>query len=140
MKTGIQYGASAATPAEARSDAAVITFQNVKAGSAWTSVDTSRAAGYRGDGGIYCAAPILDPTEALGDIMRVEFWAIGINCCDDFGSFTCDASREFPGGGTGVVMKEGGMPCIGCHAEQFRLAAAKAAGVNRMVSAPGALF
>lgn len=139
LQTGRKLGATAGTPAPARSDAAVINFATVKNGTAWTSVDATRAAGYR-HGDIYCAAPILDPKVALGDIMRVEFWAIGINCCDDFGSFTCDASREFPGGGTGVVMKEGGMPCIGCHAEQFRLAAAKAAGVNRMVSAPGALF
>jgi len=139
MQTGRKLGATAGTPAPARSDAAVISFATVKNGTAWTSVDATRAAGYRA-GDIYCAAPILDPKVALGDIMRVEFWAIGINCCDDFGSFTCDQSRELLGGGTGVVMKEGGMPCIGCHAEQFRLAAAKASGVNRMVSAPGALF
>jgi len=148
MKTGIQYGATAATPAEARSDAAVITFQNVKAGSAWTSVDTSRAAGYRGDGGIYCAAPILDPTEALGDIMRVNYWAIGINCCDDFGSFTCDDSRNVKasvgvvmvGSGSQRVGQGGGMPCASCNTDEFRLATLKAAGVYNMVSAPGALY
>lgn len=139
MQTGRKTGASAGTPAPARSDAAVISFATVKNGTAWTSVDATRAAGYR-HGDVYCAAPILDPKVALGDIVRVEYWAIGINCCDDFGSFTCDQSRESVGGGTGVVMKDGGMPCAGCHAEQFRLATAKASGVNGMVSAPGALF
>jgi len=139
MQTGRTLGSSAGTPAPARSDAAFISFATVKNGTAWTSVDATRAAGYR-DGDIYCAAPILDPSVALGDIIRVEYWALGINCCDDFGSFTCDASREFRGGGKGVVMKGGGMPCNECHAEKFRLAAAKASGVNRMVSAPGALY
>lgn len=139
MQTGRKVGATAGTPAEARNDAAFINFATVKNGTAWTSVDATRAAGYR-HGDIYCVAPILDPTVALGDIMRVEYWAIGINCCDDFGSFTCDQAREFRGGGTGVVMKGHGMPCDGCHEEKFRLAAAKSAGVNKMVSAPGALF
>jgi hypothetical protein len=139
MQTGRTLGSTAGTPAPARSDAAIISFATVKNGTAWTSVDANRAAGYR-DGDIYCAAPILDPNVALGDIIRVEYWALGINCCDDFGSFTCDASREFRGGGTGVVMKGGGMPCNECHTEKFRLAAAKASGVNRMVSAPGALY
>lgn len=138
MHTGNELGATAGTPAAARSDTSVISFQSAKDGTAWTSVDATRAAGFR-RGSIYCAAPILDPDVALGDIMRVEFWAIGIDCCDDFGSFTCDASRETTGS-VGVVMKGGGMPCFGCHEEEFRLAAAKAAGANKMVSAPGALY
>jgi len=138
MHTGQKLGGSAGTPAAALSDSSVITFEGVKDGTQWTSADASRSAGYR-KGDIYCAAPILDPTVALGNIMRVEFWAIGINCCDDYGSFTCDASRETTGS-VGVVMKGGGMPCYDCHAEEFRMAALKAEGVNRMVSAPGALF
>lgn len=138
IHTGIRTGATASKAAESVSDAAVLNFDTVKAGEQWTSVDASRAAGFR-DGDIYCAAPILDPEVASGSIMRVNYWAIGINCCDDFGSFTCDNAREYTGG-TGVVMKGGGMPCHGCHADQFRLAAAKAAGVNNMVSAPGAVY
>merc|ERR1719506_3308433 len=147
MHTGRIAGATAGTPADARSDAAVINFQTVKNGTLWTSVDAGRAAGFR-RGDIYCAAPILDPTIALGAIIRVEFWAIGINCCDDFGSFTCDASREqgLRGGGVGVVMKNpgdhigAGMPGIGENAELFRMATEKAAGAFSMVSAPGALM
>lgn len=138
MHTGNKVGASASTPAQARSDASVIAFDTAKQGTAWTSVDAGRAAGYR-KGDIYCAAPILDPNITLGDIIRVEFWAIGINCCNDFGSFTCDAAREISGS-IGVVMKGDGMPCAGCHANEFRLAALKAAGMNRMVSAPGAMY
>lgn len=138
MHTGHASGATAATTAEARNDASVLSFDNMKNGTRWTSVDASRAAGYR-QGDIYCAAPILDPTVALGDIMRVNFWAIGINCCDGFGSFTCDAAREISGS-VGVVMKGGGMPSFDGHANEFRLAALKAAGVNRLVSAPGALY
>jgi hypothetical protein len=140
MHTGNRLGASASTPALARGDAAVITFETVKNGTAWTSVDASRAAGFRKGGNAYCAAPILDPTIAAGDIMRVEYWAIGINCCDNFGSFTCDSARDMKGQGAGVVMKGGGMPCWDCHEEEFRLAALKSAGANGMVSAPGAMY
>lgn len=138
MHTGHASGAEAATPAESRNDASVLSFDNMKNGTRWTSVDASRAAGYR-QGDVYCAAPILDPTVVLGDIMRVNFWAIGINCCDGFGSFTCDDAREISGS-VGVVMKGGGMPSFDGHANEFRLAALKAAGVNRLVSAPGALY
>jgi len=138
MHTGHSLGTSAGLAATARDDASVLSFDNVKNGSQWTSVGASRAAGFR-KGDIYCAAPILNPTLALGNIMRVEYWAIGINCCDDFGSFTCDASRETTGS-VGVVMKGGGMPGFSDHADEFRLAALKACGVNNMVSAPGALY
>jgi hypothetical protein len=138
IHTGVRTGATASKAAESVSDAAVLNFDTYKSGEQWTSVDASRAAGFR-SGDIYCAAPILDPDVASGSIMRVNYWAIGINCCDDFGSFTCDAAREYTGG-TGVVMKGGGMPGYGDHADEFRLAAAKAAGVNNMVSAPGAVY
>lgn len=139
MHTGHALSGSpsdSASSAESRSDVATLTFQTTGANAA--SVDATRAAGYR-QGDVYCAAPILDPTAAKGDIIRVEYWAIGINCCDDFGSFTCDAARETKGS-AGVVMKGGGMPCFDCYTEQFRLAAAKAEGANRMVSSPGALY
>merc|ERR1719453_2479758 len=80
IHTGIPLGASASTPAESRSDASTILFETVKSGAQWTSVDAIRAAGFRKDGNVYCAAPILDPNVTAGAIMRVNFWAIGIDC------------------------------------------------------------
>lgn len=132
MHTGTATGGTAGKPAAAASDAAFFNFAKN------ASVDATRAAGFR-NGDIYCAAPILDADVALGDVVRVDYWAIGINCCDDFGSFTCDAARTNYGG-SGVVMKGGGMPCFDCHTDKFRMAAAKASGVNNMVPAPGALY
>lgn len=133
MNTGVRYGGdTAAKPAAARIDAATVQFVN------GTAIDPSRAAGYQA-GDIYCAAPILDPSLLGAQSARVEYWAIGVNCCGLLGSYTCDGARDGMDG-TGVVMVEGGMPCIGCNADKFRLAAAKAGGANNLVASKSALF
>lgn len=133
MNTGHGYGVNATSSAAASIDAATVAFD------AETSVDSSRAAGFRHDYSIYCAAPMLDPQAAGVENPRVSFWAIGINCCNDFGSFTCDASRTISGG-MGVVMYNKGMPCSGCNRDQFRLAIRKAAGAYNLISDPDALL
>ena len=39
----------------------------------------------------YCVAPILDPSSTT----RVEFWAVGMDCCAERGDFQCgDATAE----------------------------------------------
>jgi uncharacterized protein (DUF2237 family) len=136
MRTGQPYGGNMpGTPAAARVDASSVSFANT---STLVSVDATRASGFR-RGDIYCAAPILDPDATNAETIRVNYWAIGINCCDDFGSFTCDAARE-GGGNIGVVMLNKGLPGDGEHANYFRWAAEKSAGAYKMVSAPAALY
>mmetsp|Transcript_40619 Transcript_40619/g.71487 ORF Transcript_40619/g.71487 Transcript_40619/m.71487 type:complete len:562 (+) Transcript_40619:129-1814(+) len=142
--TGIGYQENtAATPAASRIDAAYIGFTSGKDSESTlghTSVDTFRAAGFRSQGTWYCAAPILSPSLVAGTIWtRVEYWAIGVDCCQDFQSFTCDASREYQGG-YGVVMLDGGMPCAGCNSDKFRKATQKAEGRFNLVSSPGARY
>mmetsp|Transcript_94946 Transcript_94946/g.245203 ORF Transcript_94946/g.245203 Transcript_94946/m.245203 type:complete len:309 (+) Transcript_94946:114-1040(+) len=48
-------------------------------------VDVERAVGYK-DGTVHCVAPIAD--DVASD--RVQFWAVGHDCCGQRGSFSCD--------------------------------------------------
>lgn len=124
---------SAATPALARSDAGTISFWSSESSLQTmnsTSVDVTRSAGYE-DGQIYCAAPIMNPTTA-GELALVNFWAIGTNCCQPFGSFSCDGSRD-PDAGYGVVILKSG-------ARRFSQAVQKAEAAHQLVSAEGALL
>lgn len=50
-----------------------------------TRVDASRSLGYK-DGQTYCVAPILDDSHGT----KVEFWAVGRDCCAQRGNFVCD--------------------------------------------------
>lgn len=129
---------SATTPAAARSDAAVVAFNGPKQNGGRSLVDDSRSAAFKDDQH-YCVAPVLSPQSAGGSKAMVNFWAVGVNCCSELGSFSCDASRSFKGA-FGVVMLEGGFPCPGCHADKFRAAVSKAEAMHGLVSAPGALY
>jgi len=74
--------------AASMSDAGRVVF----APEAW--VDRSKAAGYSKSGTKYCAAPV----RGLEEPRRVEFWAVGVDCCGTSGSFTCDAAVGQAGG------------------------------------------
>lgn len=99
---------SASDKASAHLDAGIITF------SEHTVLDDSRSIGFRGFGHTYCAAPIVSstaPAAEHSDIPLVEFWAVGIDCCGQRGSFQCDDAGESSAHG-GVVLhdpKEEGM-------------------------------
>jgi hypothetical protein len=147
MDTGHMYPrTSASVPALATADAALLGFR-VDDSDPWggtvdgSAVDHSRSAGYRGKH-TYCVAPVLDKSVAgIAGPVRVNYWAIGVDCCENVGSFTCDDSRDARGG-FGVVMLEGvlGPQCPGCTAEAFRPAVEKAEALYGFVSAPGALY
>lgn len=139
MQTGQWFPRTrAGTPAGSRADAAVLHFNDVSGTTNGTSVDDSRAIGYK-DVNFYCVAPILSPDVADATLIRVNYWAVGINCCQELGSFTCDDSRDSRGS-YGVVMLQDGFPCPGCNANQFRAAVTKAESVHGLVSVPDALF
>lgn len=143
MQTGTSVGSvTAATPARANLDAAILDFSapvgDFEGTLGNTRVDASRSAGFQ-HSHFYCVAPVLSPELAAAGLTRVEYWAVGIDCCQDFGSFTCDASRDWQGK-TGVVQVGMGFPCANCHVEEFRAAVAKAEAATGLVSAPGARF
>lgn len=80
--------------AMAHDDAAVLIFTE------GTIIDTSRANGYKTTSGIYCVAPILNALDFDG---RVEYWAVGSDCCHAHGDFTCDNAND-PNARSGIVL------------------------------------
>lgn len=125
---------SASTPAEVNLDAAVIGFWNASSDEPVnsTAVDYQRSAGYKSKH-YFCAAPILDIDEANASLKTVNYWAIGIDCCQGIGDFTCDDSRNFQGG-YGVVLLHGGYPNPSWHQAKFQKAIQKATAAHGLVS------
>jgi len=73
-------------------DAGVISFAD------GVQLDIDASAGYRRWPYIYCAAPVRganDPDGAIG------FWAVGTNCCNSRGGFSCDSALD-PKASSGV--------------------------------------
>lgn len=71
-------------PAGAFADAGRIVFNSE------VQVDTHKSAGlFADDGHIYCVAGIKAPSES-----RIEFWAIGIDCCEAESTFNCGPVTE----------------------------------------------
>jgi len=128
----------AATPAGARSDAATLAFASVNGTLDHSSVDISRSVGFK-DTHLYCVAPILSPDTAGADFPRVNYWAVGMDCCSKSGTFSCDSSRDYSAG-YGVVQLAGGFPCPSCNVDSFQKAIAKAESTYGLVSAPDALL
>jgi len=141
MQTGPSYlDTFASSPAAAFTDAALLRFatettekDDIRGLPA--VVDHLRSAGYR-NSRMFCAAPILDASSTQALIVRVEYWAVGVDCClSSAGHFHCDDSRkDIPGGGYGVVMLEDE------QSPMIRAAIRKAEFAHNLVSAPGALL
>lgn len=129
-RTGFNYqDETIQTPSDARSDAYSMNF-NRKDKQA--KVDTERSAGYRSSH-TFCAAPVLDRQMVVGQYNRVNYWAIGIDCCSPIGSFWCDDSRD-SAATIGIVALDGGIGCAGCYRDEFRQAINKAEANYGLVS------
>merc|ERR1719335_1541484 len=60
-----------------------------------THIDTTRALGYKNsaDGGnMYYVAPIMDGNQGGED--PIQFWAVGVNCCQPRATFNCDDAGD----------------------------------------------
>jgi len=72
-------------PASAVADAGKLIFTE------GTYVDVNNSVSYKAETGkVYCIAPIH--TDA--SVTSIEFWAVGVNCCDKDGNFACDDSTD----------------------------------------------
>lgn len=80
-------------PGASHRDAAAITFAD------GTFLDNTRAVGYKTAGTTYCVAPILNAQDYQG---RVEYWAVGYDCCRARGNFVCDDASD-PLARSGIV-------------------------------------
>lgn len=92
-------------------------------------VDVSRALGYK-DVDVFCVAPIVD--DAV--MTEVQFWAVGVDCCERRGTFKCDDTWD-PDARSGVVVSSERQ----WHA-QYAMAVQQAAYAFEIASAPGPIF
>lgn len=90
----------ASEPAAAHGDAGKIFFAEAAA------IDSTKAVGWK-LGDVYCVAPIMDPYSGT----RVEYWAVGINCCTQRGEFSCDDAKVEGAGAAkgGLVVQDRGV-------------------------------
>jgi len=118
-------------PAAAHADAGKIFFAES------ARVDTTKAVGFR-KAITYCVAPILDPQSTT----RVEFWAVGIDCCAERGDFQCgDAAAEgLSAARGGVVVMDDRFLSGASHFDYFEKAVREAEAANDLVSATDPIF
>lgn len=105
-----------AEPAASHADAGKIFF------SPDSKVDITRAVGFKAQGGVYCVAPILDDTQ----IARVNYWAVGRDCCNSRASFNCDEAWN-PDAHAGAVVMDSGAPQVSFNQMDFYWKAVKEA-------------
>lgn len=126
LQNGASYhNVQPAEPATSHADAAVLTF------SVGSAIDTLHAVGFKKSDDVYCAAPILDGTEAGN---AVQYWAVGVNCCLERGDFECDDAKN-PNAHGGIVYDEDNEDIP--HFKEAVLQAEEAHGLR---TPPGALF
>lgn len=82
--------------AQAHGDAGKMTF------SVGTMVDRTKTVGYNMNG-LWCVAPIIDQFS----LPRVEYWAVGKDCCKQRSEFGCDDALK-PGARGAIVELDGG--------------------------------
>jgi len=112
-------GVSPTSLAAAYADAARIGFTSD------TRVDLRRTVGFKVLGGsTYCAAPVLDDT----DLTRVEFFAVGLDCCEARWDFRCGESTNTQAHAGIVVSGDGASKEA---TDRFIMAAKQAAGIYR---------
>merc|ERR1719182_1053529 len=113
-------------PAAAHIDAGKIIF------SSTARVDETKSIGFN-DGMMYCVAPIVAPNQGS----RIEYWAVGTNCCGRRSKFSCDASAN-PGQG-GIVQLDSGFFRTNA-VDVWSLAVKVAEAQFDLQSAPHAMF
>lgn len=96
--------------------------------SSGSALDASRAVGYR-DAKLYCVAPIVgEASQSL-----IEYWAAGVNCCEQRGAFSCDDANDGEAR-SGLVVLEPDM------ISQYQRATREAAAAFNLAVSQDALF
>jgi hypothetical protein len=124
---GIYTNLTPSEPAAAHKDAGKIFFSD------GARVDTTKAVGYR-DGSVYCVAPIEDEVP----IPKVQYWAVGRDCCGQRADFNCDDAWN-PKAHSAVVMLESN-ELLPSHVDMYMKAVKLSEAVYDIVSAPDPIF
>lgn len=120
------YNVLPSEPAVAHADAGKIVFADT------AQVDQTQSIGYD-NGARYCIAPIIGPNQGP----RIEYWAVGEDCCNRRSGFSCDAATQKGAGA--IVQLDAGFLRLSSF-DQFRMAVKVAEGSFELSSAPDALF
>lgn len=88
---------SASSPAVAHLDAGQIWFDD------HAVIDDSSAIGWKEHRFTYCVAPVVGAPHQK----EVQYWAVGLDCCDSRGGFRCDDANEIDVRGGLVVPRVG---------------------------------
>eukprot|EP00746_Dinoflagellata_sp_MGD_P013613 gnl/MRDRNA2_/MRDRNA2_129480_c0_seq1.p1 gnl/MRDRNA2_/MRDRNA2_129480_c0~~gnl/MRDRNA2_/MRDRNA2_129480_c0_seq1.p1 ORF type:complete len:317 (+),score=33.66 gnl/MRDRNA2_/MRDRNA2_129480_c0_seq1:150-1100(+) len=124
---GVYTNLTPSEPAAAHKDAGKIFFSDA------ARVDTTKAVGYK-DGPVYCVAPILDEVP----IPKVQYWAVGQECCSQRADFNCDDSWN-PKAHSAVVMLESNQ-LLPSHVDMYMKAVKLSEAVYDIVSVPDPIF
>lgn len=114
-------------PAAAHADAGKIEFAGV------AQLDTTKSVGFK-RGHMYCVAPIMDATAST----RVEFWAVGMDCCEPRNDFRCDDAGDAAVKGGVVVMDTSVL--LPTHLEFYHMAVKEAEAAFDLQSASEPLY
>eukprot|EP00408_Alexandrium_pacificum_P062040 CAMPEP_0171166050 /NCGR_PEP_ID=MMETSP0790-20130122/6495_1 /TAXON_ID=2925 /ORGANISM="Alexandrium catenella, Strain OF101" /LENGTH=210 /DNA_ID=CAMNT_0011630847 /DNA_START=244 /DNA_END=876 /DNA_ORIENTATION=- len=71
-------------PGASHSDATVLEFRQ------GAFIDVQRSVGYMQAGTVYCVAPVSSKSMEPG----IQYWAVGTDCCEQRGSFSCDDAEN----------------------------------------------
>jgi len=88
---------AATSPAIAHLDAGQIWFDDKAV------VDDSSAIGYKEHKYAYCVAPVMGEANQK----EIQYWAVGLDCCDDRAGFRCDDATDLSNKGGLVVPRVG---------------------------------
>jgi len=124
---GVYTNVTPSNPAGAHKDAGKIFFSD------WARVDTTKAVGYK-DGPVYCVAPIEDDVP----IPKVQYWAVGQDCCGQRADFNCDDAWN-PKAHAAVVMLESN-ELLPSHVDMYMKAVKLSESVYDIVSEKDPIF
>jgi len=127
LDNGVYTNLLPSEPAASHFDAGKIFFSDD------SRVDTTKAVGYK-DGSVYCVAPVLDDVP----IPKVQYWAVGQNCCGQRADFNCDDSWSEKAH-CGVVILESN-EWLPSHRDMYMKAVKLSESTYDIVSAPDPIF
>eukprot|EP00411_Alexandrium_monilatum_P040932 CAMPEP_0175411062 /NCGR_PEP_ID=MMETSP0095-20121207/41930_1 /TAXON_ID=311494 /ORGANISM="Alexandrium monilatum, Strain CCMP3105" /LENGTH=278 /DNA_ID=CAMNT_0016710031 /DNA_START=9 /DNA_END=842 /DNA_ORIENTATION=- len=117
-------------PAAAVSDAGKIVFTTE------SYVSSAQSAGFLTESGYtYCAAPVIDNNPAV----MIEFWAVGMGCCDDTGRFWCDSAGD-KSAHAGITVFDNNGFFDGSNFDVYQKAKEKAEATFKLISAQEPMF
>merc|ERR1719321_2147080 len=127
LNNGVYTNLLPSESADSHKDAGKIFFSDD------SKVDTSKAVGYK-DGPVYCVAPVLDDVP----IAKVQYWAVGQDCCSQRADFNCDDSWS-PKAHSGVVILESN-DWLPSHRDAYMKGVKLAEATYDLVSAKDPIF